>query len=132
MVISRRFYDLHADLTKAQIRDRFLLDLSLSLDDLIAAANIPNIDIAGGLVWKGAYNGATDYTIGDAVSYLNESYVMYIDAVAGTLPTDGTKWQKIAAQGAKGNDGLDASMNLEGGNATSIYGGVSPINCGGA
>ena len=55
-----------------------------------------NIVITGGLVPKGDYDNGTDYTVGDLVTYNNSSYVMYVDAAAGTLPTDTTKWQMVA------------------------------------
>ena len=58
--------------------------------------------IPSGLVPRGAYNGATDYSVGDAVSYNGSSYVMYVDAVAGTLPTDTSYWMLLAAQGSGG------------------------------
>ena len=47
---------------------------------------INNTVITGGLVPKGPYNAATDYDVGDSVDYLGSSYVMYVDAPAGTLP----------------------------------------------
>ena len=61
---------------------------------LVDPLNIVNIP--SGLVPKGAYDNATDYAVGDSVDYLGSSYVMFVDAVAGTLPTDTTKWQVLA------------------------------------
>jgi len=62
--------------------------------------------ITGGLVPRGAYVGATDYAVGDSVDYLGSSYVMFVDATAGTLPTDTTKWQVLANKGATGSQGI--------------------------
>lgn len=67
--------------------------------------SINNTVITGGLVPKGAYNGATDYAVGDSVDYNGSSYVMFVDAGAGTLPTDTTKWQVLANKGATGATG---------------------------
>jgi hypothetical protein len=61
-----------------------------------------NTIIVGGLVPKGAYNNATNYAIGDSVDYLGSSYVMYVDAVAGTAPTDTGYWQVLANKGDSG------------------------------
>jgi len=68
-------------------------------------------NVAGGLVPRGAYNAGTDYAVGDSVDYNGSSYVMHTDAVAGTLPTDTTKWQVLANKGdtgATGATGADA------------------------
>lgn len=60
-----------------------------------------------GIVVKGAYNAETDYTVGDSVSYNGSSYVMYVEAVAGTVPTDTTKWQVVANKGSDGTNGTN-------------------------
>jgi len=60
---------------------------------------IKNIVIPSGLVPKGAYDNATDYAVGDSVDYLGSSYVMFVDAAAGNLPTDTTYWQVLAHAG---------------------------------
>ena len=54
------------------------------------------VNIPSGLVPMGEYNNATDYAVGDSVSYQGSSYIMYVDAAAGTLPTDDTKWQLLS------------------------------------
>lgn len=63
---------------------------------------VQNIIITGGIVPKGAYNGGTDYQIGDMVDYNGSSYVMYVDAPAGTLPTDTNFWGLVASIGKIG------------------------------
>ena len=60
------------------------------------------VNIAGGIVPKGAYAAGTDYAVGDSVDYNGSSYVMFNDASAGTLPTDTTYWQVVANMGATG------------------------------
>ena len=52
-----------------------------------------SIGVSGFLTAAGAYDAGTDYAVGDVVSYEGSSYVMYVDAAAGTAPTDTTKWQ---------------------------------------
>lgn len=69
---------------------------------------INNVVITGGIVPKGAYDNATDYAVGDMVDYNGSSYVMYVNATAGTLPTDDTKWMVVAE---KGDTGAAASIS---------------------
>ncbi len=64
-------------------------------------------NVAGGLVPRGAYNGATDYSVGDSVDYNGSSYVMFNDAGAGTLPTNTTYWQVLANKGDQGDAGTN-------------------------
>lgn len=67
-----------------------------------------------GIVVKGAYNPETDYTVGDSVSYEGSSYVMYVEAIAGTIPTDTSKWQVVANKGADGTDGTNGTNGTDG------------------
>jgi len=70
------------------------------------------LSIAGTFTPKGVYNPATDYVVGDQVSYNGSSYIMYVDAAAGTLPTDATKWGIVASKGdagAAGTNGVDGA-----------------------
>ncbi len=78
--------------------------------------------ITGGYVPRGAYDNATDYAVGDSVDYLSSSYVMYVDAAAGTLPTDTTKWQIIANKGATGSQGIQGETGETGTAATATAG----------
>lgn len=66
------------------------------------------VNVSGGLSPQGAYDNATDYSVGDYVSYLGSSYVMYSDAAAGTLPTNTTYWQVVAEKGD--DSGLTESL----------------------
>lgn len=70
--------------------------------------------ITGGLVPRGAYNAGTDYAVGDSVDYNGSSYVMYVDAGAGTLPTDTTKWQVLANKGSTGATGATGATGSTG------------------
>jgi len=66
----------------------------------------PNVIVlVGGLVPKGVFDDAIDYQVGDSVSYGGSSYVMYVDAPAGTLPTDTDYWQVLASKGDTGATG---------------------------
>ena len=67
-------------------------------------------NVVGGLVPKGAYAAGTDYVVGDSVDYNGSSYVMHVDAVAGTLPTDTTKWQVLANKGDTGETATDHAL----------------------
>ena len=74
--------------------------------------------ITGGFVPKGAYDNATDYAVGDSVDYNGSSYVMFVDATAGTLPTDDTKWQVVANKGDTGATGATGAAGADGGTYT--------------
>lgn len=58
-----------------------------------------------GIDWKGEWDNATAYEIGDGVSYNNTSYVAL---VAGTnyIPTDTNYWQVVGVQGIQGVQGV--------------------------
>ena len=51
--------------------------------------------------WMGAYNAATVYATNDVVYYNGSSYVAIANAV-GNVPTDTSKWEKMASAGAEG------------------------------
>lgn len=61
--------------------------------------------IPNGLIPMGEYSAATDYSIGSFVSYNGSSYVMYVDAAAGTNPSDTSKWAIVADKGDGGATG---------------------------
>lgn len=86
--------------------------MSFNIVKLIDPIN--NVVITGGLVPKGAYDNATDYAVGEAVEYNGSSYVMYVNATAGTLPTDDTKWMLIAEKGDTGATGSTGSAGSDG------------------
>lgn len=87
----------------------------VKLIDPLQIVNIPS-----GLVPKGAYAAGTDYAVGDSVDYQGSSYVMFIDAAAGTVPTDTTKWQVIAGKGDTGAAGADSTVAGPQGDAATI------------
>lgn len=66
--------------------------------------------ISGTFTPKGAYAAGTDYAVGDSVDYNGSSYVMYVDAAAGTLPTDTTKWQVLANKGDTGETATNHAL----------------------
>lgn len=70
--------------------------------------------ITGGLVPRGAYAAGTDYAVGDSVDYGGSSYVMFSDAVAGTLPTNTTYWQVLANKGTTGATGSTGATGASG------------------
>lgn len=80
----------------------------------IIGDGLNNIVVTGGLVPKGAYDNGTDYAVGDSVDYQGSSYVMYVNATAGTLPTDTTKWQVLANKGATGATGSAGAAGATG------------------
>ena len=51
--------------------------------------------------WMGAYNNSTVYATNDVVYYNGSSYVGIANAV-GNIPTDTSKWEKMASAGAEG------------------------------
>lgn len=72
---------------------------------IVKNGDVNIVNIPSGLVPKGAYNGATDYNVGDSVDYLGSSYVMFNNAGPGTLPTNTTYWQVLANKGNAGSTG---------------------------
>lgn len=78
--------------------------------------NITNI--VGGITPKGDYDNGTDYAVGDLVRYTDASYVMYVDAGAGTLPTDDTKWALVVEDGADGDVGATGATGPAGSNGS--------------
>lgn len=75
------------------------------------------IDFPDSINYTGAYNGATAYITGDAVSYNGSSYVA-LGATTGNLPTDVAFWQLLAAQGATGATGPTGPAGANGTNGT--------------
>jgi hypothetical protein len=67
-----------------------------------------NITVSA-VVWKGAYNAATDYIVNDAVSYLGSSYLCIL-ATKGNLPTNNTYWDKMASMGDPGVSGVSGAL----------------------
>lgn len=63
---------------------------------------LTNIVIPSGLVPKGEYSALTDYSVGDMVSYNGSSYVMYVDAPSGTIPTNTEYWAPEGQMGPSG------------------------------
>lgn len=75
---------------------------------------LQNTFIEGGLIPKGAYNEATNYSVGDSVDYLGSSYVMFNDANAGTIPTNTSYWQVLANAGVStvtDTDSIDLTLS---------------------
>lgn len=73
-----------------------------------------DIVISGGLVPKGEYNALTNYSVGDMVAYNSSSYVMYLNAASGTLPTNTTYWQQVGSTGIDGQTGATGPTGPQG------------------
>lgn len=58
---------------------------------------------------KGAWDGGTDYTVGDVVALGGSSYVCVLDH-ANHTPPNATYWQLLAARGTDGDDGAAATV----------------------
>lgn len=80
----------------------------------------------GGPIFKGEYDNATTYNIGESVSYLGSSYVAYT-VTTGNIPTDVSFWQILAEKGDAGGDSLNITCrNVSG--ATILKGSVVYIS----
>tara|TARA_R110001606_G_scaffold56301_1_gene136488 strand:+ start:1879 stop:2820 length:942 start_codon:yes stop_codon:yes gene_type:complete len=80
----------------------------------------------GGPTFKGEYDNATTYNIGESVSYLGSSYVAYT-VTTGNIPTDISFWQILAEKGVAGGDSLNITCrNISG--ATILKGSVVYIS----
>jgi hypothetical protein len=99
--------------------------------------------------FKGEYdNSYAYYHVGDTVSYLGNMYVCYAGSgLQGIDPTNTDFWQLVAAQGTQGTAGYvgsdgaqgtqgvqgtagSALIEIDGGSATSNYGGIMSIDAG--
>lgn len=89
---------------------------------------INNVVITGGVVPKGAYSAGTDYAVGDMVSYNGSSYIMYVDATAGTTPTDTTKWMVVSQKGDTGSTGSAGQGVPTGGSTNQVLAKASNTN----
>lgn len=59
-----------------------------------------------GITWRGAYAGNVVYGVRDAVSYNGSAYVVFNGPTpVGTVPTNATYWNVLAAAGAAGATG---------------------------
>lgn len=64
--------------------------------------------------YQGAYNSAAAYAVGDVVVYQGQLYYTKSVTTAGTLPTNTTKFDLIAAKGADGQPGTNGSDGAPG------------------
>lgn len=74
--------------------------------------NLSPTFVTGGLVPRGAYNGATAYVVGDSVSYNGSSYICIL-ASTGNVPTNTTYWQVLANKGETGAQGDTPTFYIE-------------------
>ena len=64
--------------------------------------------------YQGAYNPAAAYAVGDVVTYQGQLYYTKSVTTAGTLPTNTTKFDLIAAKGADGTNGTNGTNGANG------------------
>lgn len=61
--------------------------------------------------FRGAYSGATAYTVNDVVTYNGQTYICIL-ASTGNLPTNTTYWSVLASKGADGTNGTNGEVSL--------------------
>ncbi|AIK68527.1 putative tail fiber protein [Mesorhizobium phage vB_MloP_Lo5R7ANS] len=66
-----------------------------------------------GMIWRGAYAGATAYTPKDVVSYAGAAYINTV-ASTGNLPTNTSYWNLVAAKGDQGVQGVQGPVGPAG------------------
>lgn len=64
--------------------------------------------------YQGVYNSAAAYAVGDVVVYQGQLYYTKSVTTAGTLPTNTTKFDLIAAKGADGTNGTNGTNGADG------------------
>ena len=64
--------------------------------------------------YQGAYNPSAAYAVGDVVVYQGQLYYTKSVTTAGTLPTNTTKFDLIAAKGADGTNGTNGTNGADG------------------
>jgi len=67
-----------------------------------------------GMRWRSAYVSTTAYAINDAVSYNGSAYIVRATPPVGTVPTNTTYWDVLAAKGATGAAGLTGGRTVGG------------------
>lgn len=67
-----------------------------------------------GMVWRGAYDPATSYAAGDAVSYRGGSYASNADTNVGNTPGVSNAWTMLAAKGDDGAAGATGATGASG------------------
>jgi len=79
-----------------------------------------------GFVWRGPWDTAETYDPLDAVEFAGSSYVCTVaaDANDDDPATATDHWDLLAQEGGSG----PAFANLDGGIASSVYGGIDPID----
>jgi Collagen triple helix repeat (20 copies) len=73
---------------------------------------VPGAPGATGLTFRNAWNVATSYPVGDAVSYNGSSYISLSGSNAGNTPSNGARWALLAQQGATGATGIGTAEDL--------------------
>jgi len=87
---------------------------------LTYSVNPVQINIDGGLNYLGEYDNATNYVLGDVVTYEGSSYVSLVNNL-DVLPTENT-WQIIAEKGEQGEQG---EQGPAGDDAPTIHSGLT-------
>ena len=64
--------------------------------------------------YQGAWNSSAAYAVGDVVVYQGQLYYTKSVTTAGTLPTNTTKFDLIAAKGADGTNGTNGTNGADG------------------
>ena len=72
--------------------------------------------------YQGAYNSAAAYAVGDVVVYQGQLYYTKSVTTAGTLPTNTTKFDLIAAKGADGTNGTNGTNGADGATPFTLIG----------
>jgi hypothetical protein len=65
-----------------------------------------------GIVWRGAWDKATDYAAGDAVAYLGASYIAVAASIGERPKKAGGFWDVLAERGKDGKAGADGKAGL--------------------
>lgn len=81
---------------------------------IVKLLNPINMTISGTFNPMGAYDNATNYAVGDQVSYNGSSYIMFSDAAAGTVPTNTSYWGLVASKGDTGATGATGATGPKG------------------
>ena len=72
--------------------------------------------------YQGAYNSSAAYAVGDVVVYQGQLYYTKSVTTAGTLPTNTTKFDLIAAKGADGTNGTNGTNGADGATPFTLIG----------
>jgi len=85
-----------------------------------------------GMLWRGAWSGATAYAVNDAISYSGSAYISILTGTNHQPDVSPTYWQLVVSQGAQGAQGIQGIQGPTGATgSTGATGATGPTGAAG-